>query len=185
MLRSSLRSVRAQDANIGFSTFDKFFYSPVKNNPADAAKKVAAGMDGACAASGEADVYAFSARLLGLEGRGADGAAVPPCACGSLDGPSGVYLGVPAALSPTLVLSPAFAVTTSEAASKVRGDPHGSFRDLRCVAQTISEIFERFSTEILEKRRKIFCGGRRAAPVLRAACVAAGAHTLHHQRGGV
>ena len=113
-------------------------------------------MDGACAASGEADVYAFSARLLGLEGRGADGAAVPPCACGSLDGPSGVYLvsrtniagiwaaffsrcqryscgqGVPAALSPTLVLSPAFAVTTSEAASKVRGDPHGSFRDLRC-----------------------------------------------------
>ena len=121
MLRSSLRSVRAQDANIGFSTFDKFFYSPVKNNPADAAKKVAAGMDGACAASGEADVYAFSARLLGLEGRGADGAAVPPCACGSLDGPSGVYLGVPAALSPTLVLSPAFAVTTSEAASKVRG----------------------------------------------------------------
>ena len=100
-------------------------------------------MDGACAASGEADVYAFSARLLGLEGRGADGAAVPPCACGSLDGPSGVYLGVPAALSPTLVLSPAFAVTTSEAASKVRGDPHGSFRDLRCVAQMISSIFVR------------------------------------------
>ena len=43
------------DANIGFSTFDKFFYSPVKNNAADAAKKVAAGMDGACAASGEAE----------------------------------------------------------------------------------------------------------------------------------
>ena len=38
-----------------------------RNNPADAAKKVAAGMDGACAASGEADVYAFSARLLGLQ----------------------------------------------------------------------------------------------------------------------
>jgi len=30
LLRWSLRSVRAQDANIGFSTFDKFFYSPVK-----------------------------------------------------------------------------------------------------------------------------------------------------------
>ena len=31
-------------ANIGFTTFPQFFYSPVKNNAADAVKKVAAGM---------------------------------------------------------------------------------------------------------------------------------------------
>eukprot|EP01047_Picozoa_sp_COSAG01_P009525 COSAG01_NODE_392_length_17668_cov_5.382264_10_plen_752_part_00 len=67
----------APTAAVGFTTFDAFFYSPVKNNTGDAAAKVAKGQSGACAATGEADFYAIGAKLLGLTGRYETVVAVP------------------------------------------------------------------------------------------------------------
>ena len=117
----------ANSANIGFTTFPQFFYSPVKNNAVDAAKKVAAGMDGACAATGEADFYSFGRRLLGLAGRiaaeGGEGetAVAAPCTCAEPEGGPVSYNNVPVVLQPSVSLSPSFGVTTGEVASKVRG----------------------------------------------------------------
>ena len=123
-------------ANVGFTTFDDFFYSPVKNNTADAASKVAAGQSGACAATGEADLYAFGARLLGLTGRrvSSSGDSAPtgvpsaPAEAASVAEPCTVsiseprrFLGIPVSLGPAIVLSPSFATTTTEAADKIIG----------------------------------------------------------------
>eukprot|EP01052_Picozoa_sp_SAG31_P018416 SAG31_NODE_1304_length_8894_cov_22.532689_2_plen_352_part_00 len=57
----------APTAAVGFCMFAESFYSPVKNNPSDASKKVAAGLHGACPATGEADLYRYASELLKLE----------------------------------------------------------------------------------------------------------------------
>ena len=45
-------------------------YSPVKNNVGDAAKKQASGLEPACAAAGEFDVYRFNCDYLRAHGAG-------------------------------------------------------------------------------------------------------------------
>lgn len=112
-------------AVVGFTTFPSCFYSPVKNNVVDAAKKVAKGMKGACAATGEADLYAFARRLINMEARietpeGEVGVAAP-CICADTDEAVTHYLNVPVELVPAIALSPSFGVTSSEVAAKVRG----------------------------------------------------------------
>ena len=116
-------------AAVGFTTFPLFFYSPVKNNATDAAKKVAKGLAGACPATGEADLYSFARRLIGMETRLeapsllVDGTAqvAAPCVCAVADGGAVSYNDVPVELGPAVVLSPSFGVTSTEVAGKVRG----------------------------------------------------------------
>eukprot|EP01043_Picozoa_sp_COSAG02_P016245 COSAG02_NODE_711_length_18126_cov_43.786986_4_plen_381_part_00 len=112
-------------AMIGFTTFPYCFYSPVKNNPVDAAKKVAKGMKGACAATGEADLYAFARLLINIDARietpGGEPGVAAPCICADTDEAAAHYLGVPVKLVPAIALSPSFGVTTTEVAAKVRG----------------------------------------------------------------
>lgn len=112
-------------AFVGFTTFPWCMYSPVKNNALDAAKNVAKGIRAACAATGEADLYAFARRLIGMEARivtsGGEAAVAAPCTCAVAEGDITRYLNVPAELLPAVFVSPSFGVTSTEIAAKVRG----------------------------------------------------------------
>jgi hypothetical protein len=97
-------------ARVGFTQLDRWLcFSPVKNHHADAAKKAAAGGPPESASTGEADMYAASARMLRAAGMHIEaGEPLAP-------------LGIPVVLAPQLHLSPAFATTWGELLKKVKG----------------------------------------------------------------
>ena len=86
-------------ARVGFSTFDEWTYSPVKNSVEEARAKLAAGAPGRSAAEGELEFYGAGCKALA-----AAGVALPPSRVLSVFGFS---LEEP----PHIVLDPAFAVS--------------------------------------------------------------------------
>eukprot|EP00727_Mastigamoeba_balamuthi_P011383 m51a1_g6868 putative udp-sugar pyrophosphorylase-like (617) ;mRNA; f:161448-163945 len=96
------------DARVGFTVLDTWVaFSPVKNNPKDAAAKAKAGQPPASAASGELDQYAANSRILRMAGA-------------NVAAPAGVtYNGVPLELWPRVVLSTAFAPSFDQLRGKV------------------------------------------------------------------
>lgn len=97
-------------APISFTVLDAAdAYAPVKNALADAAKKAAAGQSPGAASSAEYLVYALHAKLLRLSG-GEVG-----------HGNLRTFAGVPCALGPQVVLTPAFRPTVGAALSRLQG----------------------------------------------------------------
>eukprot|EP01048_Picozoa_sp_COSAG05_P007983 COSAG05_NODE_586_length_8516_cov_12.928122_3_plen_236_part_00 len=86
---------------LGFTSLNRKFvrqYSPVKNNVKDAAVKQASGLEPACAAAGEMDVYKFNCDYLGCNGTGmAIGAPL-----------EAEFLGIKVAIPPAVSVSPGF-----------------------------------------------------------------------------
>jgi UDP-sugar pyrophosphorylase len=104
-------------AKVGFTVLERKAvreYSPVKNATADAVLKIAAGLEGACAATGEADAYAFDCDLLSVGGM-VIGDAIER-----------EFLGVPIALRPAACLTPHFGLTEDDFERCVRGGSLGS-----------------------------------------------------------
>lgn len=94
-------------AKVGFSLAPSWIcYSPVKNNAADAAASVAAGVPAGSAIAGESDQYFASAELLRKLGANVESAA-----------PS-TFLGLTGVLGPRIVLDPSFSLFPGELASR-------------------------------------------------------------------
>jgi len=91
-------------------------YSPVKNKTDDAAKKQASGLDPACAAAGEFDVYRFNMDCLNAGGSGMKVVG---------DSKALVFDGITVQSTPYVVLAPGFVNNISQ---KVQGGSigHGS-----------------------------------------------------------
>jgi len=86
---------------VGFSQFPRWCYTPVKNRTEDGAQKATAGLDPACAASGECEFYASWVRLL---------RSVGITALRDPDSyPQTTFLGVPVRIGVMAVLSSSFA----------------------------------------------------------------------------
>jgi len=104
-------------AKVGFTVLERAAvreYSPVKNATREAVAKIAAGLDGACAATGEADAYAFNCDLLSVGGM-AIGDAEPRD-----------FLGVPVALRPAACLTPYFGLVEADFRARVKGGALGA-----------------------------------------------------------
>jgi len=97
-------------APVSFTVFDAAdAYAPVKNALADAAKKIAAGQSPGAASSAEFLLYALHAKLLRLGGGRVDETTPRSLA------------GVPCAVGPQVVLTPAFRPTIGAALLRLRG----------------------------------------------------------------
>uniref|UniRef100_A0A061SAF4 UTP-monosaccharide-1-phosphate uridylyltransferase n=1 Tax=Tetraselmis sp. GSL018 TaxID=582737 RepID=A0A061SAF4_9CHLO len=96
------------NALVGFTQLDTWAaYSPVKNNPADAADKVKTGNPGYSATSGELDIYTFNCCALQMVGAKVE----TPVEC--------EFNGLKLKLWPRVVLSPSFAPSFGELERKV------------------------------------------------------------------
>jgi UDP-sugar pyrophosphorylase len=94
-------------ARVGFTSAPAWLvYSPCKNNTADAAASVAAGVPAGCALTAESDQLHVHAELLSLLGAKVG------------QGATQSYLGISAPLLPALVLHPSFAIYASELTSR-------------------------------------------------------------------
>ena len=98
------------DAKVGFSEFQRWTsFSAVKNAVADAAQKQKDGNAPESGASGEADLYAWSARVLNEAGANVE------------DPETRTYKSVQVKEGAKVVLTPAFGVTQEEIHGRVRG----------------------------------------------------------------
>ncbi len=99
------------DARVGFTSFERWFsFSPVKNNIADARASAEKGVYAASPGAGEAAVYAANAQLLRLAGAQVADATEPS-----------TFLNLPLNLFPAIALTPRFALTLDQLASRVPG----------------------------------------------------------------
>ena len=95
------------DAKVGFTSLPEWIcYSPVKNNPTDAAASVANGVPAASPFTAECDQYYVFAELLRRMGASID--AEPPVS----------ILGITGAPAPRIVFQPSFAVFAHEIAER-------------------------------------------------------------------
>eukprot|EP00898_Chlorokybus_atmophyticus_P004496 jgi/Chlat1/5047/Chrsp33S05056 len=98
------------EAKVGFTVLDVWVaYSPVKNNPADAAAKASSNQATHSATSGEMDQYAANSKILAMAGA-------------SIDAPKkATYNGIEVEVYPRILLSPDFGITFKDIKSKVVG----------------------------------------------------------------
>jgi UDP-sugar pyrophosphorylase len=95
-------------ARVGFTSAPSWVcYSPCKNNSADAAASIAAGVPAGSPITAESDQYCAFAQLLRTLGAKVDA------------GPADTFLGIAAPLSPQIVFHPSFAIFFSEIAARV------------------------------------------------------------------
>ena len=100
------------EALVGFSEFERWFsFSPVKNSVDEAVKASEAGVYAASPGAGEAAVFEANARLLRLAGAAVEEGPKP----------SHTFLGLPLDLSPSIALTPNFALTVDELMRRVGG----------------------------------------------------------------
>eukprot|EP01041_Mallomonas_annulata_P000755 gene755-1440_t len=99
--------VLGSEAKVGFSQAPAWIcYSPVKNNAADAAASVAAGVPAGSAIAGESDQYFAPAECLRILGAHIQQETAK------------TYLGLSGSLGPRIVFDPSFAVFPGEIASR-------------------------------------------------------------------
>eukprot|EP00002_Diphylleia_rotans_P017810 TRINITY_DN3455_c0_g1_i6.p1 TRINITY_DN3455_c0_g1~~TRINITY_DN3455_c0_g1_i6.p1 ORF type:complete len:615 (-),score=118.16 TRINITY_DN3455_c0_g1_i6:745-2589(-) len=98
------------NSKVGFTMFDRWLcFSPVKNNPADAAKKIQSNLPPESASSCESDLFTTNIRLIRLAGVLIE------------EQPPAFYLGIPVRLNPKIHLAPGFAATIGEVVSRFHG----------------------------------------------------------------
>jgi len=99
------------EAKVGFTSFERWFaFSPVKNSIPEALKAAEKGVYAASPGAGEAAVFDANARLLRLAGVD----LAPPA-------PPAEFLELPLALSPSIALTPNFALTVDEVMRRTPG----------------------------------------------------------------
>jgi len=110
-MMQDLPKLLGPEVQVGFTSFERWFsFSPVKNSIDEAIKSAEKGVYAASPGAGEAAVFDANAQLLRLAG--AD--VAPPAA------PS-TFLGLPLALSPSIALTPNFALTLDELRRRTPG----------------------------------------------------------------
>jgi len=98
-------------ANVGFTSFERWFsFSPVKNSIPEAIKAAASGVYAASPGAGEAAVFACHAELLRTAGAAVDES--PPAV---------EHLDLPLTLYPAVAITPRFALTVDELCKRVPG----------------------------------------------------------------
>ena len=99
------------ESAVGFTSFDRWFaFSPVKNSIPEALKAAEKGVYAASPGAGEAAVFDANARLMRLSGV----ELAPPA-------PPATFLGLPLGLSPSIALTPNFALTVDELMHRMPG----------------------------------------------------------------
>ncbi len=99
------------ESRVGFTSFDRWFaFSPVKNSIPEALKAAEKGVYAASPGAGEAAVFDANARLMRLAGV----ELAPPA-------PPAEFLGLPLSLSPSIALTPNFALTVDELMQRAPG----------------------------------------------------------------
>lgn len=100
----------AQTEAVGFTQFQRLHaFSAVKNAIRDGVDKQKSGNAAEVAATGEQDMYAWSAHMLQSVGAKVETA------------PASTYRGISVAFPPQIVFAPSFGVTQAEVASKIAG----------------------------------------------------------------
>eukprot|EP00002_Diphylleia_rotans_P009690 TRINITY_DN2005_c0_g1_i7.p1 TRINITY_DN2005_c0_g1~~TRINITY_DN2005_c0_g1_i7.p1 ORF type:complete len:600 (-),score=144.21 TRINITY_DN2005_c0_g1_i7:541-2340(-) len=102
--------VRLLDSNakVSFTQFDRWIgFTAVKNNTADAAKRLQSGLTPQSASSCESDMFQVNIKLMRLAGMQIE------------DAPEVTILGIPVVLGPKVHLSPSFACTFSELKDRI------------------------------------------------------------------
>jgi len=110
-MMQDLPKLLGPEVKVGFTSFERWFsFSPVKNSIPEAIKSAEKGVYAASPGAGEAAVFDANAQLLRLAGADV-GPALPPV----------TYLGLPLVLSPSIALTPNFALTMEELTRRIPG----------------------------------------------------------------